>query len=410
MSQEIVDVFEEEIDFIINKFHGKKSSRDILKWLDNFDEEDKISALEILRRLRYVSEEELFAGADNIVNEINNAVDPHKIILFYPIAKYGKSATLMSYYFQKSSTFKKLERSSRAKFIINDNEARGVSIDNQTVIVFFDDFFGSGGSFVKNYRHFTAISVPEFATAEDVYAACLYYMPQAKIVIQKLNPHITLIGEEHPQIFGLSPLMFYNEKQRVSRKELAYNYADSKKLFKDKSKYHYLGYEESEALISFPYVPPNNTLPIIWSGRSKWNPLFPRMEDDIFDNLKSYKEQLMVAATRIDFGLPNDFKGIPGVTKTRFITFGLLRMLNQNIVLPQIAVLMGAGISEIENFVEIAKKMGMLDQQLLLTEKGNDTLREILRVIQEYKDSQRQLHPSVIKKAIEYLPGKISGK
>jgi hypothetical protein len=52
----------------------------------------------------------------------------------------------------------------------------------------------------------------------------------------------------------------------------------------------------------------------------------------------------------------------------------------------------------------------MLDQQLLLTEKGNDTLREILRVIQEYKDSQRQLHPSVIKKAIEYLPGKISGK
>lgn len=46
-----------------------------------------------------------------------------------------------------------------------------------------------------------------------------------------------------------------------------------------------LGYDNSQLLIGFYYSIPNNTLPIFWSNRNSWEPLFSRHE-------KRYKEEI----------------------------------------------------------------------------------------------------------------------
>lgn len=412
LSQEIVKTFDQQISLIVNKFHGRRSKDIIGKWLSNFPEEDMISALDILQRLRYVSEDELFQAADDIVDHVDSEVPIGNIIYFYPIAKYGKSATLMSYYFQKSSPFKKLERKGRALFVQNEYQVREMTFNKNSVLVFFDDFFGSGRSFEKYYKAISAISKPEFKMVERVYAAALYYMPQAEVTIKTAVSGIKLLGEPHPQIFGSDPLMFSSHSQRKNYRQLAYHYSAIKRLFVEpRTKHqHFLGFEESEALITFPYVPPNNTLPIIWSGRSNWYPLFPRMEENIFNQLKAYKEQLMVAATKLDLGLPEHFAGFHGVNKVRFITFGLLRMLKQQIVVPQIAALMGVGIKEIEAFIGLAEKMGFVNKNHALTEQGLSALEEILNLIKLYKKDVPDHHSPVTIKQVPYVPLRISGK
>ena len=412
MSQEILRTFDQQISFVVDKFRGRRSKEVIGKWLVNFSEDDRISALDILQRLRYVSEEELFQTADYIVDQIDSEVPVGHVLYFYPIAKYGKSATLMSYYFQKSSTFKKLEREGRALFLHNEFQICQLKFDENSVLIFFDDFFGSGRSFTKYYKTISAISKPEFKMVECVYAAALYYMPQAEITIKATVKGIKLIAELHPQIFGPDPLMFSSHPQRENYKQLAYKYSAVNRLFvnpKTKEQ-HFLGFEESEALITFPYVPPNNTLPIIWSGRSNWYPLFPRMEDNIFNQLKVYKEQLMVAATRLDLGLPKHFVGFRGVNKVRFITFGLLRMLKQQIVVPQIAVLMGVGDKEIEAFIELALNMGFLNTNIELTSKGLSALEDIQAIIKAYKKDMADQHPQVSIEQVPYVAGRISGR
>ncbi|RYE37698.1 MAG: hypothetical protein EOP48_28290, partial [Sphingobacteriales bacterium] len=253
-SREIIDVFNTEVEQILMKIGVPISSRSIEKWLNNFENEDRIGALEILQRLHFVQELEQFEFAEMIVYDVFSKSRPDAMFYFCPIAKYGKSATQFAYYIGKSETFLRLERQNQTRFIVRDADIKSMVFDERAVIVFFDDFFGTGGSFVKHFNKFKYKASTDFANVSNIFAGCAYYMQNAYDAISAIDRRIKIIGDLHVCIFGRSPMMFITRTEIDAKKTIAKKYADKYHLFKDDTEYHSLGYKGSEALLAFPYM------------------------------------------------------------------------------------------------------------------------------------------------------------
>jgi hypothetical protein len=403
-SKEIVQVFSMEVDHILNKLDATIKVENVTKWLNNFADEDRISALEILDRLRFVSEWEQFGIAHGIIEEILGNVADNTLLYFCPIAKYGKSATQFSYYIAKSSAFQLLERQERAFFLMHEQELSTVIFDENSVVIFFDDFFGSGGSFVTYYEYFLSKVSLDFARVKHVFAACGLYMERAFSKITALDTRIVIIGELHDKIFGNPPAMFVSQSQIEQKKEIAKRYGDTKFLFKGRTRNHGLGYKDSEALLAFPYMPPNNTLPIIWSANGGWYPLLPRRHDDILRKLSEYKQQLSFAAAKMHLDLPPEFDQFYNVTAVKFIIFGILRMIGKKISHPQIALLMGIDLRTFGVFMKRAQDMGYVGENYLLTPNGVLVLNNVLEHVKAYKE-ERKKNP--LTRGVKYMSKEI---
>jgi len=396
-----------EIDQILGKLGAAASKKSIERWLNNFEDGDRISALEILQRLRFVQELEQFEFAETIVAQIVADSNSDAVFYFCPIAKYGKSATQFSYYIGKSNTFRKLERQRQTKFVVRDIDIQSVVFDDRTVVIFFDDFFGTGGSFDKHFNKFKNKAAAGFANVTNIFAACGYYMEKAREAIATVDPRIKIVGDLHERIFGDPPMMFATASQIEKKKTLARKYADDNHLFKDDVEYHSLGYKGSEALLAFPYMPPNNTLPIIWSSNANWYPLLPRAHDDILRKLTEFRHGLAFASSKIELGLPEDFHVFNGMTDVKFILFGMLRMMKKQIPHPQIARLIGIPIAIFDKFMVLGKDMGYIGEDYKLTGDGEIILEDVIEQVKAFNE-QKKVDTSI--RAVKYMPKKIPRK
>jgi len=385
---EILDVFREELDLIIQKISSKCDKSEISRWLNNFEPDDRIAALEILQKLLYINEDQLFIGAERIIKEIISKVPEDSTFYFYPIAKYGKSSTLFAYYLKKSPSFQTLLRKGRAFFLKYQSDYETTVIYDETVLVFFDDFFGSGGSFIKSHGNIARRSSPRIVSAHYQFAASLYRMETAETAIRLLLPAIQFVGKPHYQIFGAAPEMFVNPFQIAEKKALASAYAVKKYLFTGGDDDHDLGYKGSQALISFAYMPPNNTLPIIWSSKSGWSPLLPRDFDDFQQKDLNYKSNTLTAAAKLEFGLlPGEYRNYD---KNRLNILLILTYIKRKVALPLITIDTGVDSEYLDNLLERAQQMGYLDSQLKLTEKADDHLTELYNVKRQFADIKKQ--------------------
>lgn len=403
---EIADCCNGEINLIAEKLNHSKSKKNILKWLENFGEQDWLYALQILDNINYLSESDLYIACDEMINRLieNSSADLH--YYFNPVAKYGKSATLLTYYMEKSKAFKKLIESGRATYLITEMDIKSVYYNDKTVLVFFDDFFGTGGSFNKHFEQFQIISNESIKNVTKVYGACIYYMEKAKQNILKYFPTVNIIGNVHHKIFGDDPSFFDTSFITNKFKAIAHDYANKHSLFKGRFSKHNLGYKQSEAFLSFAYSPPNNTLPIIWSGKSNWYPLLPREFDDVLAANKEFREQIAVSATKVFLNMPITTELEHGVSKKKFIVFGLIRLLKSKFAIPIIATKLGLSVKLIDEYLEIAKQLNLIDEHNQLTNNGNEKLSFLNEDIVKRKQENKKTFNF---EEINYLPKKFSG-
>lgn len=404
MSKEIVEIFSEEIDLILERLDRTRSKKDIIRWLENFEEKDRKEAIEVLQRLQFVTQGDLFELTDDLIEKISSGISKKTKIYLYPIAKYGKSATHISYYITKSPVFARLERHKQTVFITNEFDIKNAKFDNNSIIVLFDDFFGSGDSFKKYYDYLISLSDPSFANVEVIYGACYYYMENAKVKIRAEIPNINLIGQLHERIFGISPIMFSNQNDTEIKKKMCFEYADSNGLFINSEGKHNLGYKDSEALLSFTYMPPNNTLPIIWSNKSKWVPLIPRNVEMIISLNQEYRKELLFSSSMKELGVKKDFSGDFGHEKERYIIFGMIRMINRSLPMQQIINYFGTN-KLLTPYIELAQFKGFIDANYKLTALGIEQLNLILNEIKEYKARKNK---DIVYNDVDYMPKKIS--
>lgn len=403
------DTFSAELLYVIERLKHFKTQNEILKWLENFEEADYFIALEILFKMTFYSEGDLYLECSEMVKKIETEVPKDKLMYFVPIEKYGKSATLLAYYFQKTPIFYQLTEQKRAKFLENQHEIKTTVFDENCVLVFFDDFFGTGDSFDKHYKSFKVNAHPSYKEVRKIYGICICYMESALKNINNLYPEIEVIGNIQYKIFGEDPMFFETKQQAASYKNIMQDYANGKTLFKYEGEKQNLGYKDSQALISFPYSPPNNTLPVIWSSKSSWQPLIPRDKNFVIEQTQKFRDELALLATNKEIGFIINVKNDDYRTKKRYIVFGILRLLNKRKSIPSIAIILGISIKDLEEYLLAARKMKLIDDSNLITKLGEDILDKLIKIIAEKKENEER-NKTLVLKLSEYIPKEFSGK
>lgn len=260
-----------QVESVIGRLQYSVYPSEIIEWLGNFKKEEIPDALSFLRNFEYISSDELLYRLDHLLKELFSKKSKTTRFTFVPYGKYGKSSTLVSYPLSHLERFKK-----RKNYIEFEQDLNRFlkSKKNTDYIVFFDDFIGSGNTFLKNYRKVDEL-IRSKQYENKIYLIAPITMEEAYTKIKDEFPYIKIITEKRVKYLSsdLSPIKIKKNKKKLSKFIL--DYGDKIQVGSHYNPYLPKGYDNTESMISFFYGTPNNTFPLIW-GDKDWHPLYPR--------------------------------------------------------------------------------------------------------------------------------------
>jgi hypothetical protein len=176
-------------------------------------------------------------------------------ITFGGPAKSG--AAIARYYYAASGVDAQRFRSDRELGSISSNGA----------FVLLDDFIGSGSQITRYWERLSAAG----KSAEWVCAALLGYKEGVERIKAGTGIRVVVneLLTERDKVFSTESSVF--DRAELPAARLTFE-SYGNRLFQG----HPLGYEDGQALVAFHDSVPNNTLPVIWSERMGWKPIFRR--------------------------------------------------------------------------------------------------------------------------------------
>lgn len=401
---------EERINnILINRFYDSVSIYQLLNWLNNFDQEDLPEALKVLENIEYLPIGKMLKiysqGLSSIFEKFKN-----KNVILLGIGKHGKSGTAMQYFVNKAPTYND-KRYKRKKHLVSRKEELISLIDefkilkDDFLLVLLDDFVGTGNStleylegdeyemglleFLKEHKFTPNISLLSIIINEVGHQRLKYSFPE-----------ISLFGEIRKKSFS-QPSVFGYRPNTLPIREFCYKYG--KRLVGNPI--NILGYENSQSLIVFEHTTPNNTLPIIWSNKDDWSPLFPRFYTDIVKNFNEFKKEIFywISISKSKFNIPGlDLSSTPFSTQNVefFSVLKLLRAKRSEYVVCQ-----WLNITKLK-FDEILKdliSLKLCSSNRKLTKNGVKIINEIEQYV-FLKKKKNKMDVSQSKNKIVYLP------
>lgn len=418
--EHITDIEQYRILNICKRLKDSVTSLDIINWLRNFKTYEIDKALSVLEKLEYITESEIIELYNERLKEFLKGNSNQKIII-HPVSEYGKSGTLMSYYFKKTPSYK--NNKDRINFFPHyDNFKHKLkNYKTETAVVFIDDFSGSGNQFNKYYKTYIKPQISDNKNIVSLAFLTMFYLPRAKSSIEKSNPEIKLIGDIKYPVFLTNRSVFGSRKNMLPIREFCHSYGkDLFSIYDRETKtyqVHPLGYDNSQALIVFAYNPPNNTLPIIWSSKN-WQPLYPRVPEYRISTSKKIRKDLahQIGLLR-DSDISHYFnsgkkdigwKSINFITKTDFIIYSIINLLKQKRTIPVICQILGLTEKDYIEFVE--SKKDIFSSLNELTEHGQELYIEIKKQLKLVKKDIRSESYDYEVKQTKYLPKNFKGE
>lgn len=298
-----------------NIWENKVDNVDIDKWLDNFTitnfdtdvDKQRLHALYLLSCFMYFGNREIREmlksvfrdkvkhpliksirksnGNSNNSQLINSQyVNSLKKVRFIGVGNPAESGTHLLYYFRQENNLPSklfINQSEIFNFTNNENGVVGVTIQDMSInrYVFLDDLSGTGTQVIK--RTAETIKTIKAQNSEAVIQYVALFATKEAInkikekvdfndvaCIFELNDTFKCFSTDSrcfPTTVNPSIDKSYLEKMsRTYGKKISRNHADA------------LGYNDSQLLLGFTHNTPNNTLPIFWSVRKQWQPIFKR--------------------------------------------------------------------------------------------------------------------------------------
>lgn len=380
------------VENVVAHLYNRVSFENVVKWLENFSEEDRDIALQLLGYMNLFTSDRIYLSLHNSLDRIlkETREGKIKIISVKKLNKNlegtsgGQSGDLMAYYARKVA-----ESVSKKKIqVIREENLKRLQKSKRYKIVLIDDIFGTGDTFIDYYNHIRPLISPNW----EIAALAIAYMPQAERKMKRR--HIKVYGEPIISIFqAIRDAGMADSKNAVIYKKLSVKYGG--KLYKAKNgNIKTLGYKNSQALIGFEYGVPNNTLPIIWSSKQEnktgapWFPIFARNIVDRLDKKRRYKndrKRWFYMSYKNGLRLTDKMNNTIGWGNALEM-YAILSMLEQS--KDEILILNFFGISrhEYDEILSNARENQLLDQTNNLTEKARMALSEINAVNYNPKD------------------------
>ena len=261
-------------DIVSVRFYNQITPYDVIRWLFNFEDEDVELAVHLLEHVIFLRDDDVKGCLYEQILKLPKNTRKHIV----PLGKPGKSGAAISYWIHglmKRNDLQSMNfHSSVEAFISYRNSVAWETLND--VVVYVDDFIGSGGSVVK------ALSLEKRVRSEVLSDACsgrLYFV--AAIVMDNGYSRITqdisgavILGDSYCKGFNPHKKVFGSYFKTKAVREMCYKYGEQ--LYKDWP----LGFENTQSLVLMQHSSPNNTVPVLWSDNQyqgrKWNPLVPR--------------------------------------------------------------------------------------------------------------------------------------
>ncbi|QXP63232.1 hypothetical protein [Polaribacter sp. HaHaR_3_91] len=396
----------------------------VIKWLENFDEDEVDSAIDLLRVYEYIPFNEFMFRLNDLLGQILKKIPRGEKIIIFPYGKVGKSGTLVTYPLRNTKVFR--DR--------NKDKIKGVKEEDKDILlthdfdniknpknykhfIFIDDFIGSGKSFCKVYSK--SNSIQQWIKDNDidnVYLLSTIIMSEGEKYIKDRFSNIQIESEVRNKIFDktLSPLNIFGNTvdieniavkhgKRINRREPA-------------------GFGSSQSLVSYFHSTPNNTLPIIWSENKKWNPLFPRFAGIRMDEAREFKQEIafyigICNKLKIDLFTGKSIikkhqdklvREIKHNNKLDHSVIALLFLKKQgydNIIINH---LLGLTRSELYNIYIEAIKLDFLNNQYEITAYGTEFLKELKKRTKPENFKKETKHSLRVKNEF-YIPVQFNG-
>ncbi|WP_416442113.1 hypothetical protein ACH3O9_15800 [Leeuwenhoekiella sp. A16] len=271
------------IDNLLPKLKFSVMPSKIVRWLENFEEEDLKYAYDLLQVFEYVNFPEMQYRLEDLLKKIFSELQDDDKALVIPYGKFGKSGTLVTYPLSHSPFYKNLEHNGK---ITISKDLEKIDVENYKCIILIDDFIGSGKTFCDEYTDegiekwiLGRIELPK------VCVLCTVIMSEGKNKITDTFNYIEVYAQERSKIFDKisSPLVALGNFDRHYNNNSKYE-----KLIKISNNYKG-GFKNSQGLLAFSHGTPNNTLPIFWWSNN-WEPLYPRHAQTRMDEAKEFKK------------------------------------------------------------------------------------------------------------------------
>lgn len=399
----------------------------IIKWLENFEEEDIPFIQDLILAFEYIPfiemQYRLGEQLDGLLKDIPRLTDR---ILFIPFGDYGKSSFLVTYPLKNTTAFKqatnKRKKSTYREHFSYSFNFKDETVDENTHIVFIDDFVGSGDSFITAYNETYSDWIRD-NRIDNVYLLSVIIMKQGETNIDKqLHKSINIFAERRENVFNGQNPLFKIFKNEYRLKKVNYKYG--KDIYTSVGEFNPWGYGKSGALIAFDHGTPNNTLPIIWGETQRigektqvWHPLYPRWSTKRMQEAKKFKKDISFY-----LGILNRLQLDVFVTATYNLD-GLKRKYNRKLDFSNIAImklkkdmyndimtcqLLGITQTELEEIYSTLRKKKYLDLNNILTALGTLFLSKLEAKARQVKF--RQDRPENFNmKNIQYIPISFGG-
>ena len=267
-------------------YKGRRVTTDAIRaWLNQFDSShDKRLMFQLLAGIKFYSQDEIRAKLKEGMGIVNRRITERRIpgqksrrdILLTSFGGLGKSGTKYARLFASENR------------IIADNifditklmKRLESGVSDVQCVVAVDDIIGSGESAATEVRKLAieAESSPQLKEIPWFYIAVCGFVQAVKLVERSIAecglPIDVFVCDSltaTDRAFAEDSSLFMTSSDRIHAQDLCYRLGHG--LEKD----HPLGYNNTQALIVFDDLCPNNTLPILWKAKKGWTPLFPRL-------------------------------------------------------------------------------------------------------------------------------------
>lgn len=312
--QTLSNEIEKRIEDIVSvRFHNQITPYDVIRWLFNFDDEDVELAVQLLEHVVFLRDDDVKGRLYEQVMKLPKDRKKHIV----PLGKPGKSGAAISYWIHglmKRNDLQSMNfNSSVEAFISYRNSVAWKTLND--VVVYVDDFIGSGGSVVEALSLDKKRVRPEVlsdACSGRLYVVAAIVMDNGYCKITKDISGAVILGDSHCKGFDPHKKIFGSYFKTKAVREMCYKYGEQ--LYKGCP----LGYKNTQSLVLMQHSSPNNTVPVLWSDNQYqgriWTPLVPRNNllkigraytdrNSVYRWLSCLKKIFVGGSESVDFGL-----------------------------------------------------------------------------------------------------------